>query len=346
MFPACPSCPVDGRPEMAKLLTPIIYVLAFIAMVLAVQGIAAVVFSSLDRKERTNRRLTLLASGMTHSEVYATLVRKPLDQMGTNSKLVKYYNWFANYCRQAGLTESPLRLVSMVGLSSVALWLFSVVLLRSGDFETLITSAVFGLPGSTVICGLVFFLWLRSKRSARMRLFEQQMPLALDVVNRALRAGHPVISAVRLAADEMGDPIGSEFGIVVDETTYGFEFRDAMVNFARRCGLADAQFFAVTVGIQAETGGNLAEVLEGLAVVIRNRATLAKRVRALSSEGRASATMLTILPIVLTALMMMINPTYYSSKFSDPIFVQIVSVVFVSYLIGIFAMHRIINFKY
>jgi tight adherence protein B len=269
-----------------------------------------------------------------------------LAESPENFGLVKYYNRFANYCRQAGLEISPLHLIAQIGISSVALWLSSFLLLRSGNFGVLIANGILGLPASALICGLVFGLWIRAKRSARLKLFEQQMPLALDVINRALRAGHPVISAVRLAADEMGDPIGSEFGLIVDETTYGFEFRDALANFARRSGLADAQFFAVSVGIQAETGGNLAEVLEGLATIIRSRASLAKRVKALSSEGRMSGALLSVLPVLMAAMMMVITPNYYSSKFSDPLFLEIMGGIFVSYLFGIYAMHRIINFKY
>src|SRR5262249_48936112 len=119
------------------------------------------------------------------------------------------------------------------------------------------------------------------------------------IVTRAIRAGHPVVSAVHLAANELSDPVGTEFGLIVDETTYGMEFRDALVSFARRTGSADAHFFAVSIGIQSETGGNLAEILEGLASVIRGRMTLAQRVKALSSEGRASAMILSGLPIFL-----------------------------------------------
>ena len=201
---------------MAQYLTQIIYVLFFIAIVLAVQGIGALVFSSRDQKERTNRRLTMLASGMSHSDVYAALVLKPMARTGEEFGLLKYYDKLANYCRQAGVLVAPLRLISTVGLASIALWLFSFMVLGSGSYGVLIANAVLGLPASVLICGLVFLLWLRRQRSARLRLFENQMPLALDVINRALRAGHPVVSAVRLAADEMGDPIGSEFGLIVD----------------------------------------------------------------------------------------------------------------------------------
>jgi tight adherence protein B len=331
---------------MQQALVSLIYVLAFIAMVLAVQAVAGLVFSSRDRAQRTNRRLAMLASGLDHSEVYASLVRQPLVGAGQNIFLVRLYGRFALYCRQAGLEGSPLRLLSFVGLASAGLWLASFVLLRSGSFAGLVLNALFALPASGAICGLVFWMWLSRKRAKRLKLLDEQMPLALDVVNRALRAGHPVISAVRLAGEEMGDPIGSEFGLIVDETTYGFEFREALVNFARRTGSPDAHFFAVSVGVQSETGGNLAEILEGLAAVIRSRAMLGKRVRALSSEGRASAKLLSALPVLLIAFMLLTRPGYYTSKFSDPIFWPTASGVFLLYLAGLAFIRRIINFKY
>jgi tight adherence protein B len=331
---------------MAQSLAPLIYVLAFIAMVLAVQGVAGIMFSSRDQAQRTNRRLTMLASGMQPSDVYSALVRRPTTGMFQNIFLARLYDRFALYCRQAGLDGSPMGVLSAVGAASVALWLVSFFLLRSGNFAGLILNAFFALPSSALICCFVVWMWLSRKRVKRMKQLEEQMPLALDVVNRALRAGHPVVSAVRLAGQEMGDPIGSEFGLVVDETTYGFEFREALMNFARRSGSEDAHFFAVSVGIQAETGGNLAEILEGLATVIRSRATLAKRVKALSSEGRASAILLSALPILLISFMMLTNPAYYTTKFSDPIFWPVVGYISVGYLIGIVMIYRIIHFKY
>ena len=144
------------------------------------------------------------------------------------------------------------------------------------------------------------------------------MPLALDVINRAVRAGHPVVSAVHLAAQELGDPIGTEFGLVIDETTYGADFKDALLSFARRTGSADAHFFAASIAIQSETGGNLAEILAGLASVIRGRMTLTKRIKALASEGKASATLLSVLPVVLISAMTLIHPAFYTSKFFRP----------------------------
>lgn len=331
---------------MQQAFLALIYVLAFIAIVVAVQSAANIIFFSRDKSQRTNRRLTMLASGMGHSEVYAALVRKPMTSPSENTLLTKLYDGLQRYYRQAGLEGSPLKGLSFVALASVGLWVASFLLLRGGNLAAFVLNAVVAFPASVIICSLVFWVWLSRKRAARMKQLEEQMPLALDVINRALRAGHPVVSAVRLAGDEMGDPIGSEFGLIVDETTYGYEFREALTNFARRTGSPDAHFFAVSIGVQAETGGNLAEILEGLAAVIRGRTMLAKRVRALSSEGRASAALLSVLPALLIAFMLLTQPTYYTSKFSDPVFWPVAGGVFFSYLVGLYGIYRIINFKY
>jgi tight adherence protein B len=283
---------------------------------------------------------------MKHSDVYAALVRRPAGAPVHNVFLLRYYDRFALYCRQAGLESSPLTPLAYVGAASVGLWLICFLVLRSGNFAGLVLNAIVALPASAVICGLVYWIWLSRRRAKRLKQLEEQMPLALDVVIRAIRAGHPVVSAIHLAGEEMGDPIGSEFGLIVDETTYGFAFHEALTNFARRTGSQDAHYFAVSVGVQAETGGNLAEILEGLAAVIRGRSMLSKRVRALSSEGRASAALLSALPALLISFMLLTRPTYYTDKFSDPIFWPVSAGVFLSYLVGLLIIRRIINFKY
>jgi len=201
---------------MQQALLALIYVLAFIAMVVAVQSVAGIVFSSRDKVERTNRRLTMLASGMSHSEVYAALVRRPVTGPTNNQLLAPLYEKLVRYYRQAGLEGSPLHALSFVGLAAIGLWLASFLVLRSGSFEGLVVNAIVAVPASLFVCSLVFWIWLNSRRNKRAKQLEEQMPLALDVINRALRAGHPVVSAVRLAGEEMGDPIGSEFGLVVD----------------------------------------------------------------------------------------------------------------------------------
>ena len=330
---------------MQALLAVSIYLVAFLAVIMAVHAIAQLFFSSGDRKDRINRRLSMLASGMDHRDVYSRLVlRTAMSQHGRG--LLRYYDRFCIECQQAGIEVAPRSIIlGVLGLAGL-LWFLSLSVSRAASFSGGIADGVATLVASLIISVTMAWLWISRRRANRMRLLEEQMPLALDVVNRALRAGHPVISAVQLAGNEMGDPIGSEFGLIVDETTYGSEFREALTNFARRTGSQDAHFFAVSVGIQADTGGNLAEILEGLAAVIRGRAMLAKRVKALSSEGRASALLLSVLPILLISSLMLIHPEFYTSKFSDPIFWPTVVSIGVLYLVGWVMIHRIINFRY
>jgi tight adherence protein B len=326
-------------------LFTLVYVLAFVAVVLIVQAGAGLVYSSRDRSRSVNRRLAMLHGGMKHEDVYSTLVKRtPTAEVG-DARLMNAYERLAVFCRQAGLTITPARLLAFVGTATGGLWLFCLLFLKTGAGGFLV-NAVIELAGAAILSCAGAWVWLNRKRTARLKKLEEQLPLALDVVVRAIRAGHPVISAVQLAAEELGDPIGSEFGLVVDEYTYGSDFKEALLNFARRTGSSDGHYFAVSVGIQAETGGNLAEILEGLASVIRARRTLAKKVRALASEGRASAYVLSGLPIFLVGSLMLGQPAYYTDKFSDPIFWPIVTAVLGLYLVGWLIIQRIINFKY
>ena len=327
------------------MLIPIALTLAFVAVVMAIQGAASVLFAARDRTQRVNRRLTLLERGMTPDEVYATLVRKPTaGALGASTP--DLYDRFFLYCRQAGLAISPQRLAVYVGAGALLLWIFSLVMLSALSGRAGVVNALISLFGAVVLALVAATVGLRMMRDRRLKQLETQLPLALDIVTRAIRAGHPVVSAVQLAAQEMGDPIGSEFGLIVDETTYGLEFKEALSNFARRTGSSDAHFFAVSVGIQSETGGNLAEILQNLSNVIRGRQTLALKVRALASEGRMSATVLSLLPVVLVGWLLLIEPDFYSSKFSDPIFWPVVVILGITYIIGQLVMNRIVNFKY
>ena len=332
---------------MQGALFPIVYVLAFIAVVLIVQTGATIVLSSRDRNKQVNRRLTMLHQGMNPTEVYSALVKRPpvSPQLG-NRRLVSFYDQLWTYCRQAGLSMTPVRLIAFVAAGTGVLWLLSMSFVRASSGGAFLLNAIMSLIGAALLSAAVAWTWLNRLRSARLKKLEEQLPLALDVVVRAIRAGHPVVAAVQLAAEELGDPIGSEFGLIVDEYTYGSDFKEALLNFARRTGSSDGHFFAVSVGIQAETGGNLAEILEGLAAVIRARRTLAKKVRALASEGRTSALVLSGLPIFLVGFLMMTQPSYYTEKFPDPLFWPMVIGVLILYGIGWLIIQRIINFKY
>lgn len=330
---------------MSGLIIPLVYVLAFVAVVLAVQALAGLVFGARDRNQSINRRLTMLESGMQPDEVYATLVRRQAPASLGDARLAGLYDTFAQRLRQSGLAFSMRQVLMIIIGIALALWLGSLGLVTRSKGPVAL-AAMFSLGGALTLSTLGVWIWIDGRRRARLKKIEEQLPLALDIVNRAIRAGHPVISAVQLAANELGDPLGSEFGLIVDETTYGLEFRDALVSFARRTGSQDAHFFAVSVGIQSETGGNLAEILEGLAGVIRGRAALGQKVKALASEGKASAAILSALPVFLVGAMALFQPSFYTDKFSDPVFWPVVVIIIIVYIVGQVMINRIINFKY
>ena len=331
---------------MLQALFPLIYVVVFVAVLLIVQAGASMLFASRDRRRGINRRLEMLESGMSAGDIYAALIRKPAAPIAMGARLSAMHDRAWIFFRQAGLSVSPVRVVVIVIGGSLATWLVSLLLVHTGSASGFALNATLSLAASCTAWMLAAWVWIKRQRFKRMSILEQQMPLALDVINRAIRAGHPVVSAVQLAASEMGDPIGTEFGLIVDETTYGMAFKDALTSFAQRTGSPDAHFFAVSVGIQSETGGNLAEILAGLATVIRGRGTLAKRVKALSSEGRASALLLSALPVMLISTLFAMHPSFYTSKFSDPIFWPIVAGVSLLYVLGWVMIRRIVNFKY
>jgi tight adherence protein B len=181
--------------------------------------------------------------------------------------------------------------------------------------------------------------------SKRLQKMQEQFPVALDIFIRGLRSGHPVSAALDLLTKEMEDPLGSEFGLVMDEVSYGADVRDALQSMADRWGLEDIQMFVVSLSVQNETGGNLAEILHNLASVIRERASMYMKVRALSSEGRMTALMLTALPILTFSALFLLNPAFYLDVAQDPIFVPGFVGLIILYFIGFFTIRRMVDLK-
>src|SRR6185369_15289823 len=162
---------------------------------------------------------------------------------------------------------------------------------------------------------------------------------------RGLRAGHPIAAALDLLTVEMPDPVGSQFGLVVDEVTYGAELRDALSNMAERWDLEDMRMFVVSLSVQNETGGNLAEILENLSKVIRERQSMMMKVRALSSEGRMTALMLTVLPVFTFTMLFLINPSFFLDVANDPWFVPGFVFLIILYLTGFFTIRKMVDLK-
>jgi tight adherence protein B len=192
---------------------------------------------------------------------------------------------------------------------------------------------------------LLPLLLLKLLRWRRQRKFSAQFPDTIDIIVRSLRAGHPVPIAITMVAREMADPAGSEFGIVVDEITYGADLETAMRNLFYRVGTDDLPLFVTAVAIHGSTGGNLGEILENLSAVIRQRFKMRRKIRALAAEGRASALILSALPICIFAAIQISTPDFYASVWHEGLTKIILAVAGCWMGIGNVVMFRMVNFK-
>jgi tight adherence protein B len=188
-------------------------------------------------------------------------------------------------------------------------------------------------------------LALKIIRSSRQKKFSAQFPDAIDIITRSLRAGHPVPVAIAMVGKEMQDPIGSEFGIVTDEITYGADLETAMRSLFYRVGTDDLPLFVTAVAIQGSTGGNLGEILENLSRVIRERFKMRRKIKSLASEGRASALILSSLPFGMFAIIYFLVPSFYGDVWHEPLTKIGLALAGCWMGIGNFIMYRMVNFK-
>jgi tight adherence protein B len=294
-------------------------------------------------RKNANRRMALIEAGGTAQTVSAKLLTKA-KPTGVVAQFLsqEFYLTADNWCRQAN-PEFSLRNTALCVLAIFAALSFLVVLASSKLGPA---AVILGMVGAAILTGSLSWIALVIMRQKRIRALSEQLPTAIDLMIRSLRAGHPVVAAIHLAAEEMADPIGTELGIVVDETTYGVELKEALLSLYKRTRLEDFAFLQVSVSIQSETGGNLAEILSNLASVIRSRFMLEKKVKALASEGKMSAIILSVLPILMVSGIMAGQPSYYNKAVVEPEFWPVAVGVLILYIFGLYLIHRITNFKY
>jgi len=235
---------------------------------------------------------------------------------------------------------------SAVAVSPAELILMSMALGALGLF----LPGLFGKPaifGAVLGLGLAVFPWWRvaSRRSKRIERIERQFPEALDLMGRAMRAGHAFPSAVKMVAEEMAEPLGRDFRILFDEMNYGVPTNEALAHLAERVPVPDVSYFVVAVMIQRESGGNLAELLDKIAIIVRDRLKLLGDVRTLSAEGRLSAIILTALPFGVGLVVNIVNPEFMAVLFTDPAGLRMVGVALFMMLSGILWMRSIIRIR-
>jgi tight adherence protein B len=189
------------------------------------------------------------------------------------------------------------------------------------------------------------FKILARKRKRRLKKFEKQLPEALDLLARGLRAGHAFPTGLQQVAKEMDDPLGTEFFKTFREFNHGLDLNTALLNLCHRIDLRDLSFFTTAVLIQRETGGNLTEILEKIAILIRERFKLKNQVKALTAEGRLSGLILLLLPPLLAGMLMVINPEYGKVLINHPTGRVMCGVAVVLQLLGMWCIHKIVNIK-
>ena len=201
----------------------------------------------------------------------------------------------------------------------------------------------------SLILGLIFaslpFIYVLSKKSQRLSRIETQLPEALDLIGRALRAGHAFPSALKMVGDEMSEPISGEFRIVFDEVNYGVSMQDALMHLANRVPSTDLRYFVIAVLIQRETGGNLAEILDNISRIVRDRIKLLGQVKTLAAEGVLSAWILSLLPFAMATLIYIVNPKFLSLLWTDPLGTKLVMGALIMMVLGIFWMRKIIRIR-
>ncbi len=310
------------------------YAFIGISAFLIFEAVYLLFFRSASYRQSINRRIELL-KGQTDREGVLIQLRKEraLTKGGDYRLPVEFIN---RLILQSGVSAGVGKLVLYIAVTAV-----------------LAAAAMHMLKGNPLYTGLtlVFFLtlgpllWLKFLRSRRQKKFGAQFPDALDIIVRSLRAGHPVPVAITMVGREMADPCGSEFGIVADEITYGSDLEGAMRNLYFRVGQDDLPLFVTAVAIQGSTGGNLSEILENLSGVIRLRFKMRRKVRALASEGRASATILASLPIAMFGIINLVAPDFYSSVWQHDLTKIVLTAAGAWMSVGIFIMYRMVNFK-
>lgn len=284
------------------------------------------------------RRLRTLSAGKTESKEIDILRKRLFSEIPWFNRFlfrVTHFHYLDRLLEQSN-TQKPLGYFLLLSILIAALGVAAGLVLRMNEITIVILSVFFSsFP----------FLFLISKKQKRMAKFQEQLPDALDLIARALRAGHAFTGGLSMVATEFGDPVGTEFRKTLDEINFGIGLNDAMKNFSRRVSCRDLQFFVVSVIIQRETGGNLAEILEKIANLIRQRFQFYGRVRTLAAEGKLSAIILVTLPPAIGLYFMWRQPQYIELLFQDPLGVSMIIIAVVMMFLGVFVMRRMVRIK-
>ena len=311
----------------------------FILFVMIIEG-TYLVFARRRRSEKkaVRKRLKTLSSGGIEEESRDIVRKKLLSQIPWLNQLLLKFRWIDRmnlFLEQAG-TERSLGFFISLSLFLAAAGLYGASRINVGGMVSILVAAVLGTTP---------FFYISLLRRRRMQKFQEQFPEALDLIARALRAGHAFTGGLKLVADEMRDPIGTEFEKTLNEINFGVGVPEALRNLAARVACPDLKFFVISVVIQRESGGNLAEILEKIAYLIRERFRLLGRIRVLAAQGKMSAAILIVIPFIVALGISILNPKYIRILSTDPGGRLMVVFALIFMIIGVLVMRKIIAIK-
>jgi len=309
-----------------------IYCGVAVGVLLIFSGITELISRQENRKEAKSRRMRMIAQGKSTAEMLEVL--KPSDQGGLLTRL-PFVGDLPTLLRQAGLLIAPRTFLFFCALTAIVT--FVVVFVFVGAQTGVLASIVLGLVAPLGV--------LRARQRKQSEAIMQQLPDALDMLVRGLQVGHPLNTSIGAVAREMPDPIGTEFGVVFDQVSYGDDLTDAFQDFAERVDLEDVNYLSASIGIQHGTGGDLASIVQVLSKTIRSRIALRRKVRAISSEGRLSAWFLSSLPLVILGFTSVASPEYYGGVLEDPLFIPMASAVVVFTVLNALVLKKLVAFR-
>ena len=253
-------------------------------------------------------------------------------------RLLMKWTWSSrlrDFVAQAGMNTKPAKLLLMsavIGLGS-----YLITKMSYPQFPVALLAAV--------IAAIIPFSVVAFRRRRRLRKFEEHFPEALDLLGRAVRAGHAFTTGLEMIAKESSEPVAGEFRATFEEQNFGLPLRDALLNMTERVPMVDVRFFVTALLIQKETGGNLAEILDGLARVIRDRFRIHREVKTRTAQGRLTAAILISLPPLMMLMLEVINPHYMRIMFDDPAGTMILGVAVTMQLVGSMLLWKVIHFE-
>jgi len=318
---------------------PIFTVVAFVAIVIFLEALYALwnTYKGPEAK-KVRQRLQALSAGAQHDGASAALKNRMMSELPLLDRLLfalPRVNHLDRFLLQSGLRWTVSKFAALSILSGLTVLLLLTLIRLPPQLQWTITLPAFFLP----------FLFVQIKRNKRLIKMEAQLPEALDLIGRALRAGHALPSALKMAGDELSEPIAAEFRTTHDEINFGVSAQQALSNFGGRIPITDVRYFVVAIVIQRDAGGNLTEVLDNLSRLIRNRLKFHARVRVLTTEGRMSAWVLGLLPFGLAALLNIVNPEFISVLWTDPAGIKITNLILTMMAIGAIWLYKLIQIR-